>query len=421
MDRIQRLEIMAPAGSFESLSAALKAKADSVYFGIGKLNMRARATVNFTADDLPAIVKQCRKAGVKSYLTLNTIIYNNEIADARKLCDSAKNAGIDAVIASDPAVITYAHSIGLPVHISVQANVCNRESVRFFSRFADVMVLARELNLSQIREIIDFIDKEDIRGPSGELIRIEIFAHGALCIAVSGKCYMSLAAYNTSANRGSCYQNCRRSYRVIDEETGNEMVLDNKYVMSPKDICTIRVLDQLIDAGISIFKLEGRGRSSDYVYTTTQVYREAADACLNNDYTAEKIAGWEEKLASVFNRGFWHGGYYLGENWNEWSGAAHSQASKSRHHAAKVIKYYPRAQVAELFLEAMDMETGQEVLITGPTTGPVKFILDEIRIDMGGTMQNVRHASKGQTIFVKIPEKIRKSDTAYILKPRRLS
>lgn len=412
---------MAPAGSFESLAAALKANADSVYFGVGNLNMRARATVNFTPDDLPEIVDKCRESGAKSYLTLNTIIYNDEIADAHALCDKAKKAGVDAVIASDLAVITYAHSIGLPVHMSVQANVCNKESVRFFSRFADVMVLARELNLSQIKEIISFIDSEDLRGPSGDKIRIEIFAHGALCVAVSGKCYMSLAAYNSSANRGSCFQNCRRAYRVIDEETGYEVILDNKYVMSPKDICTIQVLDQLIDAGVSIFKLEGRGRSSDYVHTVTSVYREAATACLDGNYTSEKITEWEERLSSVFNRGFWQGGYYLGQNWDEWSGASNSRATKSRHHAGKIIKFYPKAQVAQVYLEALGLENGQEILITGPTTGPVKLILEEMRIDVDGCMEAVSQAEKGQTVFIKVPEKIRKGDIAYILKPRKLS
>lgn len=416
-----QLEIMAPAGSFESLTAALKAGADSIYFGVGKLNMRARATVNFSIDDLPEIIRLCRQSGAKAYLTLNTIIYNNEIDDARELCNKAKEAGADAVIASDLAVISYAHSIGLPVHMSVQANVCNNESVRFFARFADVMVLARELRLSQIKEIIDFIEKENITGPGGEKIRVEIFAHGALCVAVSGKCYMSLAAYNTSANRGACYQSCRRAYRVIDKETGYELELDNQYVMSPKDICTIRVLDQLIEAGVSIFKLEGRGRSSDYVYTVTQTYKEAAQACMANEYTVEKISEWEDRLDSVFNRGFWHGGYYLGENWGEWSGTSGSKATKGRHHAAKVIKYYPKAQVAELYLEALDMEAGQEILITGPTTGPVKFTLEDIRIDKEGDMISVPRADKGSTIFVKVPEKIRKSDIAYILKPRKLT
>lgn len=414
------LEIMAPAGSFESLSAALNAGADSIYFGVGKLNMRARATANFTNDDLPEIVTRCQARQVKTYLTINTIIYNEEIADVHALCDDAKAAGVTAVIASDMAVIGYAHSIGLPVHMSVQANVCNKESVRFFSQFADVMVLARELTLPQIREIIQFIDQENICGPSGERVRIEIFAHGALCVAVSGKCHMSLAAYNSSANRGACYQSCRRAYRVTDEETGFELVIDNKYVMSPKDICTIRVLDQLTAAGVSIFKLEGRGRSADYVHTVTQMYKQAALACLDGTFTTEKAFAWEQELESVFNRGFWHGGYYLGENWGEWSGTSQSRATKGKHHAARVVKYYAQPEVAELYLEALGLETGQELLVTGPTTGALRFILEEIRQEIDGEMQIVPSAAKGSTIFIKVPEKIRTSDTVFLLKPKKL-
>lgn len=414
------LEIMAPAGSFESLAAALNAGADSVYFGVGKLNMRARATVNFTQEDLPEIIRLCRAKRAKAYLTLNTIIYNNELEDMRHLCDAAKSAGADAVIASDMAVISYARSIGLPVHMSVQANVCNKESVRFFSSFADVMVLAREMTLPQIREIIEFIDEEALKGPSGEKVRIEIFAHGALCVAVSGKCYMSLAAYNSSANRGACYQSCRRAYRVIDEETGYEMVIDNKYVMSPKDICTIRVLDQLIGAGVSIFKLEGRGRSADYVQTVTSVYKEASLACLHGSFDDRAVALWEERLSSVFNRGFWHGGYYLGENWGEWSGSSNNRATRARHHAAKVVKYYPRPQVAELYLEASALETGQELLVSGPSTGAVKFILSSMKKDEQGEMIDIDRAEKGDTVFLPVPEKIRKNDIVYLLKKRHL-
>lgn len=414
------LEIMAPAGSFESLAAALNAGADSVYFGVGKLNMRARATANFTNEDLSQIVSLCQEKGVKTYLTLNTIIYNDEIPAVHELCDAAKAAGVTAIIASDIAVISYAHSIRLPIHMSVQANVCNKESVRFFAQFADVMVLARELTLPQIREIIEFIDEEDLRGPAGERIRIEIFAHGALCVAVSGKCHMSLAAYNTSANRGACYQSCRRAYRVIDEETGFELKLDNKYVMSPKDICTIRVLDQLIAAGVSIFKLEGRGRSSDYVRTVTKMYKQAAQACLDGSYTAENAALWEQELESVFNRGFWHGGYYLGENWGEWSATSQSRATKGKHHAARIVKYYPQPQVAELYLEAFGLSTGQELLVTGPTTGALRFTLAEMRQEIDGEMTVVTSASKGDTIFIKVPEKMRKSDTVFLLKPKKL-
>ena len=284
---------MAPAGSFESLAAALQGGADSVYFGVGKLNMRSRATANFAEEDLPEIVARCHEAGAKAYLTLNIIVYDEELEAVRNLCAAAKAAGVDAVIASDLAVITHAHSIGLEVHMSVQANVCNMASVRFYAQYADVVVLARELTLAQIRRIIDGIRNEEICGPSGDLLRVEIFAHGALCVAVSGKCHMSLAAYNSSANRGACFQNCRRAYRVTDEETGNELVIDNKYVMSPRDLCTVQVLDQILDAGVSVLKLEGRGRSSDYVRTVTSVYREAARACLEGTFSRPgRMRGW---------------------------------------------------------------------------------------------------------------------------------
>mgnify|MGYP002925759925 FL=1 len=289
---------MAPAGSFESLAAALQGGADSVYFGIGKLNMRSRATANFAEEDLPEIVARCHETGAKAYLTLNIIVYDEELETVRNLCAAAKAAGVDAVIASDLAVITHAHSIGLEVHMSVQANVCNMASVRFYAQYADVVVLARELTLGQIRRIIDGIRDEGIRGPSGDLIRVEIFAHGALCVAVSGKCHMSLAAYNSSANRGACFQNCRRAYRVTDEETGNELVIDNKYVMSPRDLCTVQVLDQILDAGVSVLKLEGRGRSSDYVRTVTSVYREAARACLEGAFSPARANAWMERLES---------------------------------------------------------------------------------------------------------------------------
>ena len=299
---------MAPAGSFESLAAALRAGADSVYFGVGELNMRARATVNFNEEDLPKICRLCHACGAKAYLTCNIVVYDEELEAVSHLLDQAKAAGVDAVIAADMAVILYARKIGLEVHISVQANVCNLAAVRFFAAYADVVVLARELKLSQIRAIIQGIEHEGITGPSGKLVRVELFAHGALCIAISGKCGMSLAAHNHSANRGDCYQLCRRKYTVTDSETGFALELDNQYVMSPKDICTIRVLDQLVQAGISVFKLEGRGRSESYVSTVTSVYKEAAQACLAGDWSAEKVAEWESKLQNVFNRQFWHGG-----------------------------------------------------------------------------------------------------------------
>lgn len=415
------VEIMAPAGSFESLAAALNAGADSVYFGIGSLNMRSRATVNFTVEDLPAIVSQCREHEAKAYLTLNIIVYDEELEEVRQLCNAARDAGIDAVIASDMAVIEYAHSIGLPVHISVQANVCNIAAVRFFSRYAEVVVLARELTLSQIRHIIDGISREQICGPEGKLLRVEIFAHGALCVAISGKCYMSLAAYNSSAQRGACFQNCRRAYRVIDEETGNEMVIDNKYVMSPKDICTVGVLDQLLDAGVSVFKLEGRGRSSDYVRTVTSVYKEAAQACRNGTYSPNLIEIWLERLRRVFNRGFWQGGYYLGKPWGEWSGTSVNRASVHKVHIGKVTNYFRKSGIAEIFLEAAPLSTGQDILITGPTTGAIELTPVSLKVELNpGCLTEVPLAEKGRTIYILSPDKVRRNDKVYYLRPRTL-
>ncbi len=411
-----QVEVMAPAGSFESLTAALNGGADSVYFGVGNLNMRSRAAVNFTPDDLPEIVAKCHEYGAKAYLTLNIIVYDEELEDMRSLCDIAVRCGVDAVIASDMAVITYANEIGLPVHISVQANVCNMGSVRFFAKYAEVMVLARELTLKQIRAIIGGIEKERICGPAGDLVRIEIFAHGALCVAVSGKCYMSLAAYNSSANRGSCYQNCRRAYRVIDVETGNEMEIDNKYVMSPKDLCTIGVLDQLIGAGVSVLKLEGRGRSADYVRTITEVYKKDWLACLAGEYVQEKAEVWQTRLQTVFNRGFWQGGYYLGVEWGEWSGSANSRATRHKIHIGKVTNFYARSNVAEIALEAGQFKAGDTLLVTGPSTGAVEWIPQEIRIETGGEMIPVGETGKGQVVYTAVPEKVRRNDKVYLLR-----
>ena len=412
---MKKIEIMAPAGSFESLAAAIRAGADSVYFGVGKLNMRSRATANFQISDLPKIVRLCKKANVKAYLTLNIVAYDEEIIYVKEICDAAKAAGIDAVIASDIAVISYAEDIGLPIHISVQANVCNIQSVRFFAKYADVIVLARELTLPQIEKIINTIKEENITGPGGELVRIEIFAHGALCVSVSGKCYMSLAAYNSSANRGACFQNCRRRYRVIDEETGEELLIDNKYVMSPKDICTIEFLDRILESGVEILKLEGRGRSADYVRTVTEVYRQAANAWLAGEYTVDKISGWYERLETVFNRGFWRGGYYLGEPLGEWCGTGGSQAKLHKVQIGRVNKYFNKIKVAELSIEADDLAVGQKLLVTGPTTGAVDFDVSEIR--MAG--EKVYSVPKGSVISVPCPEKVRKNDILFILTKRR--
>lgn len=412
---------MAPAGSHASLAAALRAGAGSVYFGVGELNMRARAGANFTRADLRGIARRCHACGAKAYLTLNVVVYDEELAAMQALCREALHAGIDAVIAADPAVITYAHSIGLPVHISVQANVCNMAAVRFYAPYADVMVLARELKLSQIRAIVQGIEREHLCGPSGQPVRIEIFAHGALCIAISGKCSMSLAAYNSSANRGACYQICRRAYKVTDAETGFELEIDNQYVMSPRDICTIRVIDQLLDAGVSVFKLEGRGRSEDYVATVTSVYREAVDAWSRHEFTPGKAAAWEERLRSVFNRDFWQGGYYLGEPWGEWSGCSNSQASQQKVHVAKITRYYTQSGVAELYLEAGDLSVGQHLVICGPTTGAMHVEVEEIRQDVEGETVTVSRAAKATTAYMAVPGRVRRNDRVYVLQPRRLS
>ncbi len=411
---MNKIEIMAPAGSFEALAAAIKAGADSVYFGAGLLNMRARSVVNFSLDDLARIARKCKKSGVKSYLTLNVVVFDSEMEQIKTVCDAAVKAGISAVIASDIAVIKYAHSIGLPVHISVQANICNLEAVKFFAQYADVMVLARELSLAQIKYIIDGIERENITGPSGGKVRVEIFAHGALCVSFSGKCYMSLGTHNASANRGVCVQNCRRKYRVTDEKTGEELVIDNHNIMSPKDLCTIRFLDQILNSGVAILKLEGRGRSADYVYTVTKCYREAAEAWQNNSYTGDKIKRWLEELDSVFNRGFWHGGYYLGEKLGEWCEDGGSRAKKMKVHLGRVSKYFSKIGVAELEIDAGDLNAGQQLLVTGKTTGAFSFAADEIRCDG----KNIDFAPKGSIISVAVPGKVRMNDLVYLLVER---
>lgn len=411
---MNKVEIMAPAGSFEALAAAINAGADSIYFGAGELNMRARSSANFSLEDLSRISRKCRKSGVKSYLTLNIIVYDSEMAEIKAICDAAKKSGISAVIASDIAVIQYACSIGLPVHISVQANICNLEAVKFFAQYAEVMVLARELTLPQIRHIFDGIERENITGPTGEKVRIEIFAHGALCVSISGKCYMSLGTHNASANRGACVQNCRRTYRVTDEKTGEELIIDNHNIMSPKDLCTIKFIDQILNSGVSILKLEGRGRSPDYVYAVTKCYREAVDAWADNSYTDDKIRRWLEELESVFNRGFWHGGYYLGEKLGEWCDDGGSRAKTMKVHLGRVTKYFNKIGVAELSIEAGDLYAGQKLLITGKTTGALNFTADAIRLDG----QSVDFAPKGSIVSVSVPEKVRMNDLIYLLVER---
>jgi U32 family peptidase len=411
MNKKNNFEILAPAGSFESLTSAIRAGAHSVYFGAGNLNMRSRSSFNFGLEDIKRVAKICRRSGVNSYLTLNTLIYDEDLEAAKEILVSAKEAGISAIIASDIAVIEIAHSMGHKVHISVQSNVCNTESVKFYAKYADVMILARELTLHQIKKITDAVKETPILGPSGNPVKIEVFTHGALCVSVSGKCYMSLATFNASANRGACLQNCRRPYKVIDELDGHELIIDNKYVMSPKDICLIRHLDKLVNAGVSVFKLEGRGRSADYVYTVTKAYREALDSIFNSSYTHEKIEEWEDSLKTVFNRGFWHGGYYLGKELDMWAKTSDNQASLKKKRVGIVNKYFSKIGVAEIDLKEGDIAIGDKLLIIGPTTGTLKFKVTEIR---KGCIGKIKSAKKGDVISLKVPIKIRKHDKVYL-------
>jgi U32 family peptidase len=408
------VEIMAPAGSFESLAAALRAGADSIYFGVGNLNMRSRAGVNFTIDDLPKIARLCRRMGAKAYLTLNTIVYDAELPEIKKLCKAAAEAGINAVIASDIAAVQIIREAGLSVHMSVQTNICNLEAVKFYAQFADIVIPARELSLAQIENIIKGIKEQNITGPAGNLVQLEMFIHGALCVAYSGTCYMSLGMYNSSANRGACFQNCRRRYRVTDEATGDELVIDNHYVMSPKDLCSIRFIDRILDSGVTVLKLEGRGRSADYVNIVTSVYREAVGAWLGGTYTPDKFPAWETELQRVFNRGFWHGGYYLGEKLGEWSGEGGNLSKFHKIHLGKVTKYYSKLQVAELALNAGELSIGDEILITGGTTGALRFNVDALRWDN----KAVQNAPKGAIVTIPVPRKVRLNDKLYIFKPR---
>ena len=399
---------MAPAGSWQSLQAAIQGGANSVYFGIEQLNMRARSSNNFTLKDLIEIAELCNKKNIKTYITLNTIIYDHDLILMKKIVDTAKQANITAIIASDQAVIGYAASVNMEVHISTQTNVTNLETIRFFSHFADVVILSRELSLLQVKEITKEIEKQQIKGPSGNLIKIEIFVHGALCMAVSGKCYMSLHTTNSSANRGACIQNCRKTYTVTDKEDGHQFDIDNEYIMSPKDLCTIGFLDQVLDSGSSILKIEGRGRSPEYVKTTTQCYREAADAYLEGTYNKEKVKGWMSRLTTVYNRGFWDG-YYLGQKIGEWTGAHGSKATKKKIYLGKAKKYFTKIQVAEFDLEAQHLKEGDNILIAGKTTGIIETIVAEIRIND----KQVKGVKKGDNFSIKLNHKIRPSDKLY--------
>ncbi len=412
--KTHKIEIMSPAGSFAALHSAIDAGANSVYFGIEQLNMRARAANNFKISDLSEITRLCQEKNIKTYLTVNTVLYDHDLIVMKKICDAAKKNNITAVIASDIAALQHAHSIGLEVHISTQQNVSNIEAVRFFAHYADVVVLARELTLNQIKKIIQEIKESNIVGPSGKLVQIEIFAHGALCVAISGKCYMSLATQNASANRGACTQNCRRAYRVIDEENGEELVLDNKYIMSPKDLCTIGFLDKLIGAGVSVLKLEGRGRSADYVHTVTKCYREAADAVENNTYTKAKIKKWTKELATVYNRGFWMGGYYLGKKFGEWSGEYGSQATKQTEQVGRVTNYFRKSNIAEFIIDSGEIKIGDELFVTGDNTGVIKFKLENFYLND----KPAGVAKKGDIITIPLSDRARINDKLFISKDR---
>lgn len=391
------LEIMAPAGNFECLHAAIQGGADSVYFGVEKLNMRSHSANNFRMTDLDEIVKICSEHGIKTYLTLNIVLYNEDLEDMKRTLEAAKKAGITAVIASDMAAITYARLLGIEVHISTQLSISNSEALRFYARFADVIVLARELNLSQVKEIKAIIDRDHICGPSGRLVEIEMFAHGALCMAISGKCYLSLHEYGASANRGSCYQLCRRAYQVKDRETGMELEVDNKYIMSPKDLCTIGFMDKIIDAGVTVFKIEGRARSAEYVKRVASCYRRAADAVCDGTYTAELGIKLKEELAEVFNRGFWDG-YYQGARLGEWSEVYGSKATRKKAYCGKVTNWFGRLGVAEILVESGSLNVGDKILVIGPTSGCIEYTVPEIRVDL----KPVQEALKGTYCSVPI-------------------
>ena len=407
---IKDFEIMAPVGSRESLAAAIQAGADSVYFGVEQLNMRSHSANHFTIDDLRDIARECDEHGIKSYLTVNTIIYGEDIPLMHQIVDAAHEAGISAVIASDVAVMTYCNSIGQEVHLSTQLNISNIEALKFYAQFADVVVLARELKMDQVSEIYRQVEEQHICGPSGQLIRIEMFCHGALCMAVSGKCYMSLHNMNRSANRGECVQICRRSYTVTDNETGNELEIDNKYIMSPKDLKTIRFIDKMMQAGVRVFKIEGRARGPEYVYTVVKCYKEAIQAVLDGTFTEEKKDEWDERLATVFNRGFWDG-YYQGQTLGEWNNSYGSNATERKVYIGPGVKYFSKLGVAEFSVDANTFKVGDKLLITGPTTGVMYVTADEIHDDVGP----VEEAQQGTRVAIKVTGKVRPSDKLFKL------
>ncbi len=403
-------EIMAPVGSRESLAAAINAGANSVYFGIGKLNMRSHSANDFSIEDLKDIARICHENGIKSYLTVNTIIYGEDLATMREIIDAAKEADISAVIASDVAVMTYCREVGQEVHLSTQLNISNIEALKFYAQFADVVVLARELNMWQVRDIYEQIVEQDVRGPHGELIRIEMFCHGALCMAVSGKCYLSLNNANRSANRGECVQICRRGYEVTDLETGTKLNVDNKYIMSPKDLKTIGFMDIMMNAGVRVFKIEGRARGPEYVHTVVKAYNEAILSVLDGTFTDEKKSAWDEQLLTVFNRGFWDG-YYQGQHLGEWCDVYGSKATEKKVYVGKCLKYFSKLGVTEFLIENVDLHVGDKILVTGTTTGAMIQTVDEIRYDL----KPVELATRGQRISIKTQEKVRPNDKLYVL------
>lgn len=402
------IEIMAPAGSYESLMAAIQGGADSVYFGVEQLNMRAASSNNFTIEDLHKIASICKKNNLKSYLTVNVVVFDHEIEQMHRIIDAAVESKITAVIASDLSVINYAFSAGIEVHLSTQLNITNLEALKFYSKWADVVVLARELNIDQVKHIHNCITEQNIRGPKGDLIRIEMFVHGALCMAVSGKCYLSLHENNKSANRGECYQTCRKSYIATGKESGYELEIDNEYIMSPKDLCTIGFLDKLIDAGVTVLKIEGRARSAEYVKEVSSCYNEAVEAISDGTFGEEKTESWRTRLSTVFNRGFWDG-YYLGQKLGEWNTNYGSSATKRKLYLGKITNYFKKLNVAEIKLENGDLNKGEIILITGPTTGVIEYLTDEIRVDLKVAEKGL----KGELCSIKINDILRRSDKVY--------
>lgn len=400
---------MAPAGDWASFHAAIQAGADSIYFGVEQLNMRARATNNFTIEDLPKLAQIAGEKGIKTYLTLNTILYDHDLPMMKSIVNEVKKSGITAIIAADQAAISYAAKQGVEVHISTQANISNVEMVEFYAHFADVMVLARELSIGQIKHIVDAIERNQLIGPSGKLVHIEVFAHGALCMAISGKCYLSLHTYNSSANRGACRQNCRHAYEVTDVEDGTKLLIDNEYIMSPKDLCTIDFLDELIGAGVKVLKIEGRGRSPEYVKKVTRCYKEAAQAVLEGSYTREKVANWMQELDSVYNRGFWDG-YYLGRKLGEWSPIYGSAATRQKTFIGKVLHYYPKAEVAHIRVKARELKVGDALLIIGDRTGVVESTIESIWVDD----KPAEIATKGTECTLRVTERVRENDNVYV-------